>query len=348
MALKRALLTEELFHLTGDDLAAVLLHQLVYWSLRVRDVDAYLDEERQRGRTVNVSSTAGWLYKTADQLREEVLTSRSRITVYRRLETLVERGWVARRRNPEDPVDATYQYRPDLNRIERDLRADGYTLATILGEHYPDIFQKADEEGAEQGGLAPKDNSISHHDTDLFHGDTDLFHSDNSTIIDYTETTTETTPSSAGAAEPVLKQPPVKSIGSPAEQLPRSFEEWARWIENSPARSRGLVLHRMCQILYLNHKPPEVGYLCKVAKQVGGARRLAALLWEASARPPAGDLLAYCRGIERAKREHNSRGTERVSAGRVPLRAPGDLTEDEIEMNRVAFLSLREVPDAAV
>jgi hypothetical protein len=38
---------------------------------------------------------------------------------------------------------------------------------------------------------------------------------------------------------------------------------------------------------------PDFGYIGKVANKVGGAGRLAELLWQHSAKPPSGDVLAY-------------------------------------------------------
>ena len=50
---------------------------------------------------------------------------------------------------------------------------------------------------------------------------------------------------------------------------------------------------------------PDYGYLGKVARSVGGAGRLAEILWQLSAKPPTGDVLAY---ITKAFAEHRNNG----------------------------------------
>jgi hypothetical protein len=58
----------------------------------------------------------------------------------------------------------------------------------------------------------------------------------------------------------------------------------------------------MFAILYPGLDPPDFGYIGKTAKAVGGAGRLAELLWQFSTRPPTGDVLAYIQaGAKRAK-----------------------------------------------
>jgi len=50
----------------------------------------------------------------------------------------------------------------------------------------------------------------------------------------------------------------------------------------------------MIQTLYPNSLDvPSYAYVAKVASKVGGAGRLAELLWQNSAKPPSGDVLAY-------------------------------------------------------
>jgi len=61
-------------------------------------------------------------------------------------------------------------------------------------------------------------------------------------------------------------------------------------------------------VLYPNRDPPAYGYLGKVAKKVGGAGRLADLLWQHSTRPPTGDLLAYILAVAKRKGAKQSPG----------------------------------------
>ena len=63
------------------------------------------------------------------------------------------------------------------------------------------------------------------------------------------------------------------------------------------------MLRQMCEVLYPNRDPPAYGYLGKVAKKVGGAGRLADLLWQHSTRPPTGDLLAYILAVAKGAKQ---------------------------------------------
>lgn len=124
---------ECLWHLVGEDFhAAAILGQMTYWTLRTRDIDEYLCEEAERmaqeGRTANVGPTCGWIYKSAEELSEELLGLCSRQTVARRLDDLVEAGLIERRHNPDHKWDRTLQYRPNLEAIEQGLRELSYSL----------------------------------------------------------------------------------------------------------------------------------------------------------------------------------------------------------------------------
>jgi hypothetical protein len=53
----------------------------------------------------------------------------------------------------------------------------------------------------------------------------------------------------------------------------------------------------MLETLFPGRSPPSYQYIGRTAQLVGGAGRLADLLWRAAARPPTGDLLRYCQGM---------------------------------------------------
>jgi hypothetical protein len=132
--LRRVVIKEELVALTGDAIRAILLNQLLYWQARVRDYDRFLLEElkrRSHGESENPNETTlsnGWIYKSAEELGEEVMLGLSKQSILRRLEELVAAGWLHRRRNPKHAWDRTLQYRCDLQRIHADLLAIGYHL----------------------------------------------------------------------------------------------------------------------------------------------------------------------------------------------------------------------------
>ena len=88
------------------------------------------------------------------------------------------------------------------------------------------------------------------------------------------------------------------------QNTPTSFQGWLTAIKES--KNRPAILRWMVWELYpgkykTKDDVPDYGYLGKVAKKVGGAGRLADLLWQHSTRPPTGKLLAFIQGC--AKRQ---------------------------------------------
>jgi len=140
--LKKAVLREELAALTGDSLSALVLSQMLYWSERVRDHDAFLQEEQERRKNKNVGLQRGWIWKSSEQLRDELMECASARSIRRKLSGLVERGWLAERANPRHRWDRTKQYRADILRIHQDLEGLGYSL-----EGYPRLCEALDVAG---------------------------------------------------------------------------------------------------------------------------------------------------------------------------------------------------------
>lgn len=134
--LKRIVIKEELVMLTGDYKLAVVLNQMIYWSERRKDTDKFIDEEKERYGKYSVSSSTspnmeishGWIYKKAEELAEETMIGVSKKTMLNYLDTLTQKGWLHRRRNPKLAMDKTYQYRVDLVKIQNDLFNLGYSL----------------------------------------------------------------------------------------------------------------------------------------------------------------------------------------------------------------------------
>lgn len=130
--LKRVVIKEELVELTGDFRPALILNQFIYWSERMYDADKYIMEEKERALkedlVVNIDESKGWIYKTAEELSEEIMTGMSKSTVGRYIKQLVEKGYLIQRRNPKYKWDKTYQYRVNLYKIQLDLGKMGYVL----------------------------------------------------------------------------------------------------------------------------------------------------------------------------------------------------------------------------
>lgn len=130
--LKRVVIKEELVELTGDFRPALILNQFIYWSERMYDADKYIMEEKERALkedlVVNIDESKGWIYKTAEELSEELMTGMSKSTLGRYIKQLVEKGYLIQRRNPKYKWDKTYQYRVNLYKIQLDLGKMGYVL----------------------------------------------------------------------------------------------------------------------------------------------------------------------------------------------------------------------------
>lgn len=91
--------------------------------------------------------------------------------------------------------------------------------------------------------------------------------------------------SAYGTGAPAADSPLAKSL---AEQFHELIEE-LRHTKNRPA-----LLRQIYALCYGEHEDmPTYGYLGKAANAVGGAGRLAQLMWRQSTDPPKGDILAY-------------------------------------------------------
>ena len=158
--LKRVIITEELVNLTGDPISAIILNQFIYWSTKAKEIDEYLQEEKHRLKAIENGSkktemvestevekfmTHGWIYKKADELSDELMGLANRKTIRKKINYLIDSGWIKERKNPKYNWDKTIQYRVDLIKIEQELRKIGYTLATILHEQYPKVFADTSE-----------------------------------------------------------------------------------------------------------------------------------------------------------------------------------------------------------
>lgn len=130
--LKRVVVKQELVELTGDIFNAIILNQLIYWSERVYDFDKLISEERHRmqseGHTLNMQPTNGWIYKSADELNEETMLGVSPATMGRYIKTLLDKGYLLVRNNPDHKWDRTKQYRVDFVKVCKDLATLGYAL----------------------------------------------------------------------------------------------------------------------------------------------------------------------------------------------------------------------------
>lgn len=129
--LKRIKVYEEYVLLTGSFEKAVVLGQMIYWSERIKDFDAFIAEENERRKQNNkepIELQHGWIYKSAEQLNEETMLHKTPNTIRNYLREFVRKGWLSERNNPVHKWDRTKQYRVNLNKIAEDLNALGLAL----------------------------------------------------------------------------------------------------------------------------------------------------------------------------------------------------------------------------
>ncbi|MGN8648343.1 hypothetical protein ACTNEO_20015 [Gracilibacillus sp. HCP3S3_G5_1] len=90
--IKKAVIREDLFVLTGSMEEAIILGQLIYWIDRMKDADKYKLEERERlDNHLADSFKHGWIYKKAEELAEEVMLGVSPNTIRKYLGNIVEK-----------------------------------------------------------------------------------------------------------------------------------------------------------------------------------------------------------------------------------------------------------------
>ena len=155
--LKRVVIKEELVALTGDYSPALILNQFIYWIERMYDADKYIKQEKERALkedlTVDINETCGWIYKTAEELSEELMIGMSKSTIGRYIKQFVETGYISQRTNPKYKWDKTLQYRVNLYKVQLDLAKLGYALEGY--KLLPNIEIKEDIEVEVENKKAP-------------------------------------------------------------------------------------------------------------------------------------------------------------------------------------------------
>jgi hypothetical protein len=97
--------------------------------------------------------------------------------------------------------------------------------------------------------------------------------------------------------------------GEPARHsLADAFRELLEQLKTIEAKNRPVLLAQIYRLCFGEADVPSYGYLGKIAKEVGGAGRLAELMWQATAKPPTGDVLAYLRNTAKGQAKRNGKG----------------------------------------
>lgn len=130
--IKKAVIREDLLSITKDYRKAILLNQFIYWSERVSDADKFIEKENEIAKNngeVERELFYGWIYKTAEELADEVMLGLSASQIRRYINDLVDLGYLLKRNNPKYKWDRTLQYRVNLVNIAKDLKKNGFPLS---------------------------------------------------------------------------------------------------------------------------------------------------------------------------------------------------------------------------
>lgn len=191
--------------------------------------------------------------------------------------------------------DETCLTRSEIDRARRDLKELGLIEELLRGIpatlHYRLCLERLGEmieQDSEQRRLRDGANQIAE--------SCNLDAESDNPVCRILQSNTETTPQTTPNRNDEYIVPDAPN-GAPA--TPTAFSGWVDLLRNG--RNRNATLRRMYETLYPDHDPPEYSYLGRIARSVGGASRLAQLMWENAARPPVGDVLAYLLAI--VKRE---------------------------------------------
>lgn len=130
--IKKAVIREDLLSITKDYRKAILLNQFIYWSERVSDADKFIEKENEIAKNngeVERELFYGWIYKTAEELADEVMLGLSASQIRRYINDLVGLGYLSKRNNPKYKWDRTLQYRVNLVNIAKCLKKNGFPLS---------------------------------------------------------------------------------------------------------------------------------------------------------------------------------------------------------------------------
>ena len=112
--IKKAVIREDLLSITNDYRKAIILNQFIYWSERVSDADKFIKKENEIAKNNGEEERElfyGWIYKTAEELADEVMLGLSASQIRRYISELVDMGYISKRNNPKYKWDRTLQYR---------------------------------------------------------------------------------------------------------------------------------------------------------------------------------------------------------------------------------------------
>lgn len=208
--LKRAVIKEEYVAICGDLIEAIMLNQMIYWSERVKDFDSFIEEEKRQMTGANdkepsITYFNGWIHKGASELKNEIMSTDSLRTINRKLQDLVDKGFLQRRNNPKSGYDRKYQYRVNLVQIKKILNENGLPLdgyAEYFDETENARGKQKEPENRDDSAICQNDEckrqnvqSTRHSDQSICHCDDSIGHHDAAIPETIIKTTVETSPS---------------------------------------------------------------------------------------------------------------------------------------------------------
>jgi len=111
-----------------------------------------------------------------------------------------------------------------------------------------------------------------------------------------------------------IEEDPKGPASGTSVPTPANLDDWLELLQQE--KNKNAALKKMIEVLHPSLVEfPDFGYIGKTAKKVGGAGRLAVLIWETAAKNVTGDLLAYIMAMT------NGRTKDQEPAGFKSLKA---------------------------
>lgn len=198
--LKRAVIKEEFVEVTGDQLEAILLNQILYWTDKTgpKRYKKWLEEESTRtlGESKVENLEGGWIYKKVDEIKEETMSTASSSTIARKLNELNEKGYIFKRKNPKNKWDKTFQYRINALKLIKDLEEHDYHLQEY---NYSEVLRSLQLQKTHiEDSINHDEDSTTHNENSKNHDEDSKTHNGDSNMHDegaITDNTIKTTSS---------------------------------------------------------------------------------------------------------------------------------------------------------
>jgi hypothetical protein len=140
--MKKAVLREDLMVLTKDLTQSMVLGQMLYWTKTLDKVNDWLFEENKRLAESDLAQheyNYGWIWKSAREMREDLMCAFSEDAIQRAFNALTARGLLMKRNNPSLRYDRKLHYRVDLILLRRMLKDCGYMMTDF--QLAPDVVE---------------------------------------------------------------------------------------------------------------------------------------------------------------------------------------------------------------